>query len=171
MLIWQRKTSMALPGVIQSFDPVTKKYQVDYTHKRAGSAIHVSGEWLQARIAEAAAKMAVSTSSVPVAVVGDSSGDGDLDGGDAMSAIRNATFRRLQERHAQREVNKQARKAAAAKKLDPSESPKVFWKDFGERLDAAENMIKQCVDKHTVKLKRAAAKREISAISGTNYHK
>ena len=83
-----------------------------------------------------------------------------------MKAKREATFRRMHERHAKRQLKKEERRAAEAAKADPSESPEAFWNDFSAMLENADKQITVCVATHTAKLKRAQAKKQISAIAG-----
>jgi hypothetical protein len=153
--LWQRKTRLALNGVIAGYDEGSKKFQIDYHNN---TTVHVSREWLEERIREARDNEAAGG--------GENASSGG--GGGGVDAIREATFRRLQERHSQREKDKQARQEAEAARSDPKESPARFWEEFSARLATAEKLIKEFVASHTRKLKRAAAKNDISEISGAS---
>ena len=141
--LWQRKAQVVLHGTIASFDEATKKFKVDYSN---GTSVTVSAKWLEERIAEASNAPTVSA--------------------DTLQARKAATFARLQQRHEERRALAEARKQAEEAKADPTEKPAVFWAEFNAKLEKAESMITTCVETHTKKLKRSAAKKEISAISG-----
>ena len=158
--LWQRKTHTVMYGRVAAFIDATQKFVVEYHN---GSSVNVSKKWLLERISEAKNN-------------GNSNGNGNANSKSSiapsnlsqefMAAKKAATFAKLEQRHAQRKEQADARKAADAAKADPSENPKVFWADFNAKLEQAGQMIDDCVATHTKKLRRVAAKKQIAAISG-----
>jgi hypothetical protein len=141
--LWQRKTLVVRQGVLKSWDDVAKQFVVRYDN---GATATASREWLVERMAEARNPPIVAE--------------------EAVEAKRAAAFARLQGRHEQRKAEAAARREADQAHVDPTESAAAFWAELTPLLDSTGALIAKSVATHTVKLKRTAARKEISDIAG-----